>query len=193
MKVFTIIAFLSLALTNGFAQVQVLPVSAQDQLLGMSETDARAFIPHKTAKVLEDKQYPLIKETLQIENIDVLRLKGNRNWDNISTVYLFLDSSDRVCRIHMVYNNLTPEKRQKLAGDVKAHANAKEDLTDKKHTTFIGRTKAADYILTWAKDKNRPATYLLVTANDYKQRMLNYLVNGGSLPEDGIFTPAPSK
>jgi hypothetical protein len=158
---------------------------SQEQLLGKSKADALTQIPHQITEPLEGKEYPLIKETIKLEGI--------QDWNGVSTVYLFIDSTDRVCRLHMIYAGLTSEERKKLADEVKASAKAKEDLTDKKHTTFIGRTKVADYILTWAKDKNRSATYLLVTANDYKQRMLNYLVNGGSLPEDGIFTPSPSK
>lgn len=164
-----------------------------EQILGMTAKDAKATIPHKTSHVLEGKQYPLIKETLQLEGIDVLRLRDNRDWDHVSTVYLFIDSSDRVCRMHLVYNDLSAVGREKIVADLRQNANSQLDKTDKKHTTYIGKTKDTDYILTWAKDKNRKTTYLLVTDYGYKLKMLNHLVNGGTLPDDGIFTPAPSR
>ena len=174
MKIFTILAFLSLAFySTGFAQ---------EQVLGLSKEDAIAQLPHKTSNTLEGKQYPLIKETIKLEG----------NGTGPSTTYLFIDSADKVCRMHLIYNNLPDDERQKTVNELAVKARAQMDKTDKKHTTYIGRTSVADYIYTWAKDKNRKATYLLVTANDYKQRMLNYLVNGGMLPEDGIFTPSPS-
>ena len=202
MKFYTIIAFLSLALvTNGFAQEQSRPVlvlekgsvSAHQRLLGMNAIDAKVYIPHKTQKVVEGKQYPLIKETIQIEDIDVLRIKDNRDWDHVSKVYLFIDSSDRVCRLHIIYNDLPAKEREKIAADLIQRASAQLDKTDKKHTTYIGKANNTDYIFTWAKDKNKKASYLLVTDYGYKIKMLNYLVNGGTLPDDGIFTPAPSK
>lgn len=193
MKFYTIIAFLSLApVTNGYAQEQIMGATAE-QIIGMTAQDAKANIPHKTGKLLADKQYPLIKETLQLEGIDVLRLKDNRDWDNVSTVYLFIDSSDRVCRLHIVYNDLPAKEREKIVANLTNKASAQLDKTDKKHTTYIGKTKDTDYILTWAKDKTRKSTYLLVTDYGYKLKMLNHLINGGTLPDDGIFTPAPSK
>ncbi len=198
MKFYTIIALLSLALvSNGFAQVQILPEPmrpyAYDQVLGMSAVDAKMYIPHKTERVVEGKQYPLIKETIQIEDIDVLRLKDNRDWDHVSTLYLFIDSSDRVCRMHLMYNDLSAAGREKIVAELTKNASSQLDKTDKKHTTYIGKANNTDYILTWAKDKNRKSTYLLVTDYRYKLKMLNHLINGGTLPEDGIFTPAPSK
>jgi hypothetical protein len=166
---------------------------AQEQILGMSKKDAIAQIPHKSGLTLDGKNYPLIKETLQLDGIDALKLKDIRDWDNVSTVYLFIDSSDRVCRLHMVYNDLPGKERDKIVADLTQKANSQLDKTDKKHTTYIGKTKDTDYILTWAKDKNRKSTYLLVTDYGYKLKMLNHLINGGTLPDDGIFTPAPSK
>jgi hypothetical protein len=80
-----------------------------------------------------------------------------------------------------------------LATELTVQGKGKQDLSDKKHVTHVWQTKAADNLFTYAKDKNRPAAYLLVTDPLYKHRMLNYLVNGGTLPDDGIFTPAPSK
>lgn len=158
---------------------------AQEQLLGKTKSEALAQISYQTVQPVEGKRYPLIKETIKLEGI--------QDWNNVSTAYIFFDSSDRVCRLHLIYERLTLEEKQKISAELMGQAKHSQDLSDKKHTTTTWQTKGADYLLTWAKDRNRPAAYLLVTDPGYKRRMLNYLVNGGSLPDDGIFTPAPSK
>lgn len=174
MKLLLSIVFVSLSLASS--------VFAQEEILGKSKADALALMKPTSTSAVEGKNYPLIKETI--------RLEGPPDW----ITYLFIDSTDKVCRIHTIFNNLSPDEKQGFLTRVTGQVKKKNDLSDKKHATYTWNTDNADYLFTFAKDKDRRAVYLLVNAISYKQRMLNYLVNGGGiLPDDGIFSPAPSK
>jgi hypothetical protein len=69
-----------------------------DSLLGMRKDFAMALIAKYHFTTLSGFHYPYIKEVFKIENFN--------KWQHPATLYIFVDSSDRICKLNYFFKEM---------------------------------------------------------------------------------------
>jgi len=159
-----------------------------ETLLGLSKAHAMAIISHfENKSIIDHQEYPYIKDVVEITKF--------KRWDFPIFLYVFIDSSDQVCRLSYQIdpeNGMSePEARTILEQLRKDHAG----LNVLKESDWeIAGWEESDrfYFFTW--DKQLPVikpTYLVTLKTYVDDHLLPYLSTTQIL-NDAMFTPIPT-
>ena len=76
-----------------------------DSLVGIKKDRAMPILSKYNFTEVSEHHYPYIKQVLKIENFN--------KWSHPSTLYIFVDSSDRICKMNYFFNNEIPKEDAK--------------------------------------------------------------------------------
>jgi hypothetical protein len=71
-----------------------------DSLLGMNSSLAMPILEKYNPKILRDHSYPYIMQVLKIEHFN--------KWQHLATLYIFIDSESRVCKLNYFFTEKMP-------------------------------------------------------------------------------------
>lgn len=155
-----------------------------DNLLGLSRVHAFPIIKrydHRTLK--EHEPYPYIREVIEITNVT--------RWNYPATMYIFIDSAYKVCRMNYVLatpDGMSPDSAHRIMEQLRKDHEGMDYVPDQEWETagWHDNTKTAIYM--WQKNipKVRPA-YILTLKSYMDDHLLPYTKENG-WPKDGIFT-----
>jgi hypothetical protein len=159
-----------------------------EMLLGLSKAHTMSIISHfDYVEVINHEEYPFIKDVIKITNL--------KRWDYPIILYVFIDSSDQICRLNYHIGS----------DDGMSEAEARTILEQlKKDHLGLNILKESDWEIagwedndksnfyTWEKETPvvRPA-YVISMKTYLDDHLLPYMKNN-HIKNDGIFTPIPS-
>ena len=163
------------------------PKLGLENLLGLSKEHAMAIIAHfDHYELTAHPLYPFIQDVIVITNM--------RRWDLPVTLYVFIDSSDEVCRMNYVLGppaGITVEEAHRVFSKLTISHISLDHVPDKDWEITGWQETDRAYLFSWQKGIPIVKPSYLMTLKSYQQEHLLPFMKKNKMPHDGIFTPTP--